>query len=145
MTVCVSTELPIAAAEACRLARTPALLSYVLWPWVQMTPDAPINADVAEGDELLARLRFLGIVPGWTHTLRIDRLEECEIATSERGGPVSAWNHTLTFEPCGVRACRYTDVVEIRAGVLTPLVALFAAFIYRYRQLRWRSLTRVIA
>lgn len=145
MRVRVSTQLPIAAADACRLARKPALLSYVLWPWLQMTPTTPLADVVAEGDQLRARLRFLGLLPGWTHTLRIDRLEDGEIASSEHGGPVRTWNHTLTFEPISENACRYTDTVQIHAGVLTPLVALFAALIYRYRQMRWRSLARVMA
>jgi len=145
MTIRVSTQLPIAARDACLLARKPALLAYVLRPWLQMIATTPLADSVAEGDQLHARLRFLGLVPGWTHTLRINRLEECEIASSEYGGPVKAWNHTLTFEPIAEHACRYTDTVEIRAGALTPLVGLFAALIYRYRQMRWRSLTRVIA
>lgn len=32
--------------------------------------------------------------------------------------------------------------VEIRAGVLTPLVWLFAQVFFRYRQMRWRSLLK---
>jgi hypothetical protein len=145
MTVRVSTELPLTAAEASRLARKPELLSYVLWPWLQMTPTAPFRDPIVAGDQLSARIRFLGFIPGWTHTLCIERMEEREIASSEHGGPVTAWNHTLTFEPIAERACRYTDTVEVRAGMLTPLVAAFAALIYRYRQMRWRSLARVVA
>lgn len=145
MTVRVSTELPIAADHACRLAMKPALLSYVLWPWLTMTPIAPLPAAIAEGTELAARIRFLGVLPAWTHTLHIERLGEREIASREHGGPVKAWNHTLIFEPTGERACRYTDSVEVRAGLLTPLVAAFAAVIYRYRQARWRTLASVLA
>ena len=145
MTVRVSTELPIAAAEASRLARKPEMLSYVLWPWRQMTPPAPLADRIVAGDELTARIRFLGVIPAWTHTLHIERLEECEIASREHGGPVTTWNHALTFEPIAERTCRYTDTVEVRAGLLTPLVATFARLIYRYRQMRWRSLARVMA
>jgi hypothetical protein len=90
-------------------------------------------------------LRFLGVLPGWTHTLRVERLAEREIASREHGGPVKQWNHTLTFEPTSPSTCRYTDSVEVRAGVATPLVALFAHLIYRYRQARWRALARVLA
>jgi hypothetical protein len=145
VTIRVSTELPIAAEEACRLAQKPALLSYVLWPWVSMTPDAPLPDSIGAGDELHARLRFLGVLPGWTHTLRIERLGAREIASREHGGPVKTWNHTLTFDPIAEHACRYTDHVEVRAGLLTPLVGLFAALVYRYRQARWRTLARVLA
>ena len=63
----------------------------------------------------------------------------------EHGGPVTAWDHRLTFEPTSPTSCRYTDAVDIRAGVITPLVALYAHFIYRYRQARWRALAPVLA
>jgi len=140
----VSTHLPIAAEDACRLATKPALLSYVLWPWLSMTPTEPLPETIAPGDEVSARLRFFGVFPGWTHTLRVERLGDREIASQEHGGLVKTWNHTLTFEPTAERSCRYTDTVEIRAGLLTPLVALFAALIYRYRQARWRALANVL-
>ncbi len=65
--------------------------------------------------------------------------------TAEGGGPVRTWNHRLRFEPTGPSSCRYTDEVEIEAGPLTASVWLFAAIFYRYRQARWRSLTRVLA
>jgi hypothetical protein len=37
------------------------------------------------------------------------------------------------------------DRIEIDAGVMTPLVAGFAAIFYRYRQRRWRALAPVLA
>ena len=37
---------------------------------------------------------------------------------------------------------RYTDSVEVRAGLLTPLVWAFATAFYRHRQRRWRRLVR---
>jgi hypothetical protein len=145
MTVSVSTNLPIAAERACELARKPALLAHVLWPWLTMAPATPLPESLAEGQEISVRLRFLGALPGWTHTLWIERLAADEIASLEHGGPVKEWNHRLTFEPTSSSSCRYTDMVEIRAGLLTPLVGLFAHLIYRYRQARWRALARVLA
>jgi hypothetical protein len=145
MTVTVTTNLPISAQRACELARKPALLRHVLWPWLAMRPTDPLPEQIVEGDVFRARLRFLGFLPGWTHTLRVERVGPLEIASREHGGPVNAWNHHLVFEPTGERSCRYTDRVEVRAGALTPLVALFAQFIYRYRQARWRALASVMA
>jgi hypothetical protein len=144
MTVVVSTDLPIAAERACQLAQKPALLTHVLWPWLTATPEA-LPEVLCEGDEISIRLRFLGVLPGWTHTIRIDRLASQEISSREHGGPVTAWNHQLTFEPASSTSCRYTDTVEIHAGLATPIVVLFAHFIYRYRQARWRALARALA
>ncbi len=145
MTVVVSTELPIPAERACQLAQKPALLLHVLWPWISLTTQNPLAEQVAEGDEISVQLRFLGLLPGWRHTIRIARLAPTEIVSLERGGPVTRWDHRLTFDPISPASCRYTDRIEVRAGVLTPLVALYAQFIYRYRQMRWRALTRVLA
>ncbi len=145
MTVTVTTELPIPAERAAELARKPALLRHVLWPWLAFRSLGPLPDAVIEGDELRARIWFLGVLPAWTHTLRLVRVAPLELASEEHGGPVRVWNHRLRFEPTGERSCRYTDRVEIRAGCLTPAVALFALFIYRYRQARWRRLALVIA
>jgi hypothetical protein len=145
MIVTVTTELPIAAERACQLAQRPALLSHVLWPWVTVATGTPLPEAVAEGEEISIGLRFLGFLPGWTHTLRIERLGSREIVSREHGGPVTTWDHKLTFEPTSPTSCRYTDAVEVRAGPATPVVALFAHLIYRYRQARWRALARVLA
>jgi len=144
-TVTVSTELPIDAEQACRLALKPALLEHVLWPWLALEPLDPLPERLGEGDVVRARLRPLCLLPGWTHTLRLERIRPREIASREHGGPVSAWNHRLTFEPLEAGSCRYTDTVEVRAGAATWAVALFARLIYRYRQMRWRALARVLS
>jgi ligand-binding SRPBCC domain-containing protein len=145
MIVSVTTDLPIAAERASELARRPALLRHVLWPWLALRPRGPLPDPVLEGDEISARVVFLGLLPGWTHTLRLVRVTPLEVASEEHGGPVRAWNHRLRFEPTGERSCRYTDEVEVQAGWLTPLVALFAHGMYRHRQARWRALAAILA
>jgi len=145
MNVSVSRELPIAAERACELARKPALLHYVLWPWASVSTDAPLPESIAEGEQFHGRVRFFGLGPGWRHTISVEALGEREIRSREHGSLVDVWNHTLTFEPVSPTSCRYTDTVELHAGLRTPLVALFAHFIYRYRGMRWRALARVLA
>ena len=145
MNVTVSTDLPIPAERACRLAQKPEIMNHVLWPWMSATPLMPLPDPVTEGDEIPVRLRFLGVLRGWKHTIRAARLAPHEIVSSERGGPITAWNHRLTFDPVSENSCRYTDTVEVRAGLGTPLAALFAHLIYRYRQARWRALAPILA
>jgi hypothetical protein len=145
MTISVSTELPIAAERACELAQKPAMLSHVLWPWMRLIAIAPLPETIAQGDAIVVRLCFFGVVPAWRHTVLVARLGPQEIVSCEHGGPVATWNHHLTFQPTSATSCRYTDAVEVRAGLLTPFVTLYAHFIYRYRQARWRALARVLA
>lgn len=142
MFVRVSTELPIAAETACKLAQKPAVFKHVVWPifTIGRVPEL-----VAQGEEISARLYFFGFLPAWRHYLRLVSAGPREIYSNERGGPVKVWNHRLTFEPISGNSCRYTDEVEIHAGVGTLSTVLFAHVIYRWRQWRWRRLARLIA
>jgi len=146
-----STDLPLPAERACELAQRPALFAFVVRPVLRVTglPErfAPAEEEAVRSGarQLTARLWWFGAIPGWRHRLRVVEATATELRTREGGGPVRAWNHTLTFEPRGAAACRYTDVVELDAGPLTPLVWCFAQLLFRWRQARWRQLARVIA
>lgn len=146
-TVRISTDLPLAAEAACELAQKPALFAFVVRPVFRVSglPDERFARAAAPGDELSARLWWLGLLPAWRHHLRIVSIAPHELFTNERGGLLRSWNHRLTFEPRGDDACRYTDEVTLDAGPLTPLVQLFAQALFRWRQARWRALARVIA
>jgi len=75
---------------------------------------------------------------------RIDQ-EKREIQTREYDAMIRRWDHRLHFEPAGDNKCRYTDDIEIQAGVLTPLVWLWAEWFYRHRQKRWRRVAQRLA
>lgn len=96
----------------------------------------------SEGLQLDTRLVFFHLIPGWRHTLRLIRVdaEKLTIASEEGGGLVRTWNHRICLETRDSESCGYTDEIDIRASVLTPLVWLFAQAFYRYRQRRWRRL-----
>lgn len=84
------------------------------------------------------------VIPAYRHTLEIVEVDEMTrtVRTREHGGLLKAWNHTLHAEPIDETSCRYSDTVEIDAGVATAVVAKVAIGIYRYRQRRWRKLVR---
>jgi hypothetical protein len=52
---------------------------------------------------------------------------------------IKTWDHLITIQPHG-NGSIYRDRVEVKAGVLTPLIWLFAQVFYRHRQRRWRAL-----
>ncbi len=147
MNITVSTELSIPAERAYELAQRPATVRHVLWPWVTITPDTEVPERIVEGARISLHLRWLGWIPAWTHEIHIELFTPEEIRSHEYGGPIAVWNHRLTFVPTSPTTCCYTDAVEIhaRTRALTPLAALFAALMYRYRQARWRALARVLA
>lgn len=129
----------------CALAQKPALFAYAVHPLLRATglPDRFDGAGV--GTELSARIWWLGVIPSWRHRLRVTAIEATELRTTERGGPLRRWDHTLTFEPRGPRACRYTDTIELDAGLATPIAWCRAQLLFRWRQRRWRQLARVLA
>lgn len=54
------------------------------------------------------------------------------LRSSERGAGVKSWEHCLTVTPTP-DGSRLSDRIEIDAGWLTPVFALWAGFLYRAR------------
>ncbi|MBF6343959.1 hypothetical protein IU421_21765 [Nocardia cyriacigeorgica] len=143
-TVSVSTELPISAEHAWRLAQKPEMLEYVLAPIIRMTgPGLPDRLEA--GVSGTARMWMFGVIPAWKHHITVVRLEPTESYTNEHGGPIRVWNHRLTFTPLGDNRCRYTDEIEIEDGWRAFGLRQFVTFLFRHRQRRWRTFARIIA
>lgn len=84
------------------------------------------------------------LIPAYRHTIEVVEVDQNTgtVRTHEYGGILKAWNHTLHVEPIDEQSCRYSDTVDIDAGIATHLVASVAKGIYRYRQRRWHKLVR---
>ena len=67
------------------------------------------------------------------------------LISDEHGGVVRTWRHELVVASIDDTSCRYTDRIDIDAGILTPVIVAFAHVFYRYRQRRWRELARLLA
>lgn len=128
-----------ATAEAC----TPRLLQHVSAPLVRFTPtDPPVFPEVLLPATYWVRLRLLGCVPFGRQAIVISYPPTAHGFTMHDAGHsrlVRQWEHTITILPAPGGAI-YRDRVDIRAGVLTPLVWLFARVFYRHRQRRWQAL-----
>ena len=109
------------------------------------TDQWPDNTVHRRDDLVRPALNLFGLGPSSPHKVRVVRVDEAqgEIETEESGGLVQVWNHRMQINPVSKIACRYTDCIEIQAGLLTPLVWLFAVGFYRYRHRRWRLWLRV--
>lgn len=90
------------------------------------------------------RLLFFGFIPAWKHSITFQKIDSRKgvLVTKEGGGLVPVWNHLIRVSPDHNGTCIYTDDVEVKAGVFTFLVWLYANIFYRYRQYRWRKLLR---
>lgn len=143
--VSISTKLPLPADEAWQMLTRKSTFLYITrgmvgysgaeaWPERLFCPRALI----------VTKLRLLHFLPPTPHVVEIVRVDDAamQVETSERGGPVRSWKHQMKVEALRSDLCRYTDRVEIQAGLLTPAVWIFACIFYYYRQMRWRMLAR---
>lgn len=90
------------------------------------------------------RLSAFRVLPLGRHVIEVKVVdaEAREIYTNEHGSLARTWNHRIRLEAHDGTTIEYTDQIEIHAGVLTPLIWLFAHLFYRHRQHRWK---RVLA
>jgi hypothetical protein len=143
-TVRMSIELPIPAETAFALAQKPELFKFVVAPILRV-PALQMPDRLEHGAEGSARVWWFGVVPTWTHHLRLMHLGENQIYTNEHGGPVRTWNHRLTFEPLSATSCRYTDEIETDPGLRGLGTRVFARLMFRHRHRRWMLLARLLA
>jgi ligand-binding SRPBCC domain-containing protein len=94
------------------------------------------------GQKLETRLWFFHILPGWKHILTVAEVNDNEklIRSHEYSG-FYTWDHIIRVADDS-SGCGYSDEIEIRAGLMTLFIWLFANVFYRYRQMRWRKLAR---
>lgn len=138
----ISSVLKSPADDVWRLVKKSSTLLYVTKGLLGFAGAADFPSEWREGTTENTRLLFFGFLPAWKHQLRFQKISDSELIlyTNEGGGLVPTWNHHIRVEPLSEYTCRYTDDVEIKAGLITPLVCLYANIFYRYRQWRWRSL-----
>lgn len=88
------------------------------------------------------KIRLFGQGPRFTHKVCVTRIDANArvIDTEEIGGLVTVWHHRMQVESLSCDRSRYTDSIELKAGLLTPVVWLFACGFYLARQRRWMKL-----
>ena len=146
MRVFVESTLPCDADRAWAEVQTSALLREVASPLIAIRPlpgDA-LPERWSASTTLRCRTYLFGLIPLGTRTLFFERIDSRlrEIQTREKDLLVRRWDHRIHVVSLGSGRCRYSDEVEIDAGLLTPVVGLFARQFYRHRQRRWRAVAK---
>ena len=95
-----------------------------------------------KGEELRLKLLLFGFIPLGDHVIKLVEINKNEnlIISNERGRLTEVWNHTIKFESINNHKIKYTDEIEIEAGILTWAIWLFAQVFYRHRQNKWKEL-----
>jgi hypothetical protein len=130
-----------------RAVLRPATFQFIGRPFVKFKPvdKSGFPERWAEGDYWV-RMKLFGVMPLGKQRIGISLDEskagEGEYRLSDDGGSalISKWDHRITVRPLDATRTRYRDEVEIRAGLLTPLVWLFARMFFAHRQRRWQKL-----
>lgn len=142
----IVTRFRCSATEFSRLLTRPASLVFAAAPVLRFDPvDGTCFPERWEtGTVLQLRLYLFGIIPAGWHGIELVRVdpEAGAMVSRERGRIAQVWNHRIDFRETAPGRVEYADEIEIRAGLLTPLVWLFAQLFYRHRQRRWRKLLR---
>jgi len=96
----------------------------------------------ALGTKYKLKLFFLGIIPLGDHFIKVVEInqEKKIIVSNEHGNLTKVWNHIIKIVPIDDQNINYTDEIEIKAGLLTLSIWLFAHIFYRHRQNKWKKL-----
>lgn len=122
----------------------PVLLQHLAAPMLAFVPqDPPEFPAVWTPGDYRARLLVGGRIPIGVHTLSPQPLppDSSPLVWHDAGhsGLIRVWDHQVTIvEVHGMT--RYTDLVEVHAGLLTGVAWLFAKAFYTHRQRRLNRL-----
>lgn len=152
MKVVRSTHIALKPETVWAEVQTAGLLQHIAWPMVRFIPvdDAALES-FQPGGRYQVKLRLFGMIPFGTQWI-VSSLHEAKgtqwpkrLRDDGYSALISKWDHWIAVTPDKDGGTRYTDEVEISAGVLTPLVWAFAQIFYRHRQRRWRGLAKSLA
>lgn len=138
----VQTQLPASAEAVWAKVKLPATLLYVARGLLGFSGAQHFPPEWHEGEVVQTRLWFFHMLPAWwKHTLVAAEVDGGRhvIRSREHSG-FYTWDHVIRVTPLAAGACRYSDEIEIHAGLLTVFIWLYANVFYRYRQMRWRRL-----
>ena len=149
MRIHVRTRLACGIEAAWQELQKPTLLCEISSPFAVIRPadGAVFPVSWREGETLSVDSRLFGIVPVGRRRLHFERIDAYlhEIRTRESDPIVKSWAHFLKLDVAGDGATIYSDTVEIDAGLMTWVVAAWAAMFYRHRQRKWRRHAKTLA
>lgn len=142
----ISTDFACSEDELWQKIIDPESLQYVSSPILKFVPiqKDSLQNEWQVGSPYPLKLYFLKFIPLGQHTITLTEInrETNTIVSRENGQLAKTWNHTITFQEDVAGVVSYTDEIEIKAGLLTPAIWLFAQLFYRYRQRRWKILVQ---
>lgn len=145
----IFTELDCSPERAWQEVQTTRLLQYVVQPLLVFDPIEPqVFPRIWQEDKYLVKIKFLGILSlekQWINISILDTSAEKQvykIRDNGQGDLVNKWDHLIIIEGTPTGKTKYTDRLELDAGILTPLVWIYGNIFYKHRQKRWQKLVK---
>ena len=140
----ISTTLPCTDVELWEKIVQPASLQYISAPLIKFKPagNTTLPQEWQMNKPFNLNLYFLNFIPLGRHQITLVDIDKSanRIVSNETGLMTPIWIHSIQFEKNDEKTIYYTDAIEIKAGLRTPLIWLFAHWFYRHRQRRWKKL-----
>lgn len=131
-TVIIQNDYPVLAERLWALATDYGALDRVARPVLRF--DGLPRGEIEAGHVLTPRRSVFGIMP-W-RPCRLEVLERDDarmiLRSDQTGAGPGCWRHTLAVTPTA-EGSRMTDLIEVEAGFLTPLAALWVHYLFAAR------------
>lgn len=118
------------------------LLLEVMKPLARIEPvETAFPETWQEGKTVLCSCFMFGILPMGVRKLFFESIDKKkkEIQTRESDPMIRKWDHLIKVEATPDGKTRYSDRIELDAGLLTPLFGLYVRYFYGHRQRRWQN------
>lgn len=88
------------------------------------------------------KLSMYQFFPALKHSICIKSIDKSsyEVISEEYNKLITVWNHTIKMKELDKNKTHYIDIVDIHAGILTYVVALWSIRFYMHRQKKWIKL-----
>ena len=148
MRIRISTKLNCPPLIAWNAVMKSEMLQYISKPILTFQPITPHELPLVWGEsDYAVKVKLFGIIPLGTQIIsvsipKIDTTpgkQEFQLRDSGRNRLFSKWDHIITIREAKSGLTKYSDRIEFRAGLLTPIIWLFLNFYFRQRQLKWRK------
>lgn len=92
------------------------------------------DGDLFTGQVADVRVSLFGVLPSQPYRMKVLLRDDATLSvhSTEHGAGVKRWEHRFQVIPTDA-GCRLVESIEIEAGILTPLFARWARFLYTRR------------
>ena len=139
----ISSNLPCGLQQARAAVKTLGLLNYVAAPIMKFESVELFDEHKAlEARPYVMNMKLFGMLPLGLHTMDFSYHDTHNSFLMRDNGSsrlCKKWDHKMRFKEAE-EGVNYSDSADIGAGVLTPIVWLFALCFYKHRQRRWKRI-----